>query len=140
MEAIQENRSHSFASVRVRISHALIKIQHLQAFKIQIYRYSHFLHSQCFTAAFFILNIKNITLFYFICQTPCLCILHIALSPPISALVQIQLLAKEIKKHLKMFSGLIPRPKWTTIYANLTNTTNKQICHQLRCLSENIAE
>lgn len=44
---------------------------------------------------FFILNIKNITLFYFICRTSCLSILHIALSP--RALVQIQLLAKEIK-------------------------------------------
>lgn len=54
-----------------------------------------FLLLQCFIAAFFILNIKNITLFYFICRTSCLSILHIALSP--QALVQIQLLAEEIK-------------------------------------------
>lgn len=30
-----------------------------------------FLLPQCFIAAFFILNIKNITLFYFICRTSC---------------------------------------------------------------------
>lgn len=133
MEAIQESRSHSFASVRVRISHALIKTQHLQAFKIQIHRYSHFSPFTMFYCCFFSsLNIKNITLFYFICQTPCLCILHIALSPPNSGSNPAP--NQGNKKHLKIFSGLISRPKQTTVYANLINTANKQICHQLKRL------
>lgn len=98
-----------------------------------------FLHSRCFTAAFFILNIKNITLFYFKCQTPCLCILHIALSPPSSGSNPAPSYGN--KKHLKILSRLISRLTQTTGYDNLTNKqTNKQIHHQLRCLCENVAE
>lgn len=81
------------------------------------------LHSPCFTAAFFSLNIKNITLFYFICQTPCLCILHSALSPPNSG--SNPALSWGNKKHLKVFSRLISRPSglrfmptWKTQWTN----------------------
>lgn len=67
-----------------------------------------FLLPQCFIAAFFILNIKNITLFYFICRTSCLSILHIALSPLSSG--SNPDLSWGNKKHLKLFSRLISRP------------------------------
>ena len=61
-----------------------------------------FLLPQCFIAAFFILNIKNITLFYFICRTSCLSILHIALSPLSSG--SNPALSWGNKKHLKLFT------------------------------------
>ena len=61
-----------------------------------------FLLPQCFIAAFFILNIKNITLFYFICRTSCLSILHIALSPLSSG--SNPTLSWGNKKHLKLFT------------------------------------
>lgn len=66
-----------------------------------------FLPPQCFITAFFILNIKNITLFYFICRTSCLSILHIALSPLSSG--SNPALGWGNKKHLKIFSRLISR-------------------------------
>lgn len=67
-----------------------------------------FLLPQCFIAAFFILNIKNITLFYFICRTSCLSILRTALSPLSSG--SNPALSWGNKKHLKIFSRLISRP------------------------------
>lgn len=88
---------------------------------------------QCFTAAFFFLNIKNITLFYF----RCLNILHITLSP--RSFGSNPALRRGNRKHLKIFSSLISVSNHSLLWHDKTQQTN-WLATDEKCLHKNTQE
>lgn len=85
---------------------------------------------QCFTAAFYFLNIKNITLFYF----RCLNILHITLSP--QSLGSHPAPRWGNRKHLKILSSLISMSNGSQSAPTWQNTTNSPACHRLKMFTQ----